>query len=102
VTSPSVWPDALDRLTALVNTLENVPGRAVVPVEELRLAIDAWGFLRGDPLAGGRATFHIHERYPHLQTDVYGDTAARSHPSQVAKVVGLIQSLRVLLGPAGS
>ena len=97
-TTPVVAPDAMRRLEDLQAALRNYPDRAIIPLEHLRDALDAWGFVRGKPLDPDHpqsATFHIIPAYTHLQTGIVGTGFA--HPYKVEEIVGLIQSLRVHL-----
>ena len=94
---PTIWPDAKSRLDGLELTFNNFPDRAIIPVEELRFALDAWGFDQSelDEQRPGSATFHIVPAYSHLQTSIVGTGFA--HPEKVKEVIGLIRSLRILL-----
>ena len=94
---PAPAQDAVERLDRLTASLAQV-GRAVLPIEEVRLAFDSWGFERAapiDPNASPDATFHVHPAYTHLQMNVVGTGLA--HPALIDKAIGLIRSLRVHL-----
>ena len=91
-------PDAGERLTQLANSLEQHPGEAVLQIEDLRLALDSWDFVRGAPMEVNPSpdtTFHVLPDHSHLQLNVVGKGLA--HPELVRKVIGRIQERRVHL-----
>ena len=98
MSAPVIAPDAQRRLRYLEASLNSYPNQATIRIDELRAALDAWGFVRGPPLDASRpdaATFHYIEPFPTIQTPVEGTGFA--HPLKVVEVVGLINSLRIRL-----